>query len=220
MKKYETAMLLKDLGFSYMQIAAELYPGDYERYKRTRDPRLRELLKRRVWKLLRLAREKSGPGDDRGVDPSGWWPQELDDSGGERDRLSHRAPLVLEELRKRKASATDRFERQLVEYEQYLYMVYERYVEGRDPGGLIWGTARGLHYRVFKDYYEKYKINVWNKVLPRRGADVVRAYAYSVLTASALVIGVPSVRWELERALEPRREVVSEIAPLVWQALL
>lgn len=220
MKKYETAMLLKDLGFSHLQIAAELYPRDYERYRRTRDPKLRELLKRRVWKLLRLARERGGPNDYREVDHSGWWPQELDDSGGERDRLSHRAPLVLEELRKRKASAADRFERQLVEYEQYLYMVYEQYLARRDPGGLIWGTARSLHYKVFKDYYEKYKVNVWNKVLPRRGGSVARAYVYSVLAAAGLVVGVPDARWELARVLEPDRRLVSEIAPLVWRALL
>ena len=32
MAKYEVAQLLRSLGYSYMEIAAELYPQDYQRY--------------------------------------------------------------------------------------------------------------------------------------------------------------------------------------------
>ncbi|MCE4613571.1 MAG: hypothetical protein F7C07_07055 [Desulfurococcales archaeon] len=104
-RKSETAALLKDLGFTHLEIAAELYPSDYRRYVETRDRRLYSLLKKRVWRLVSWARGKCGPLDHENVDPSGMWtPSSLvDEGGGEREPLEHRHPELLRHPSTRKA---------------------------------------------------------------------------------------------------------------------
>lgn len=116
--KSETAALLRDLGFSYLEIAAELYPQDYRRYIETRDRRLYQILKKRVWKLLRLA---GGSRQSSRVDPPAGWTSDdlLDDSGGEREPLEHRAPVPLQHPATRKAGKRG-VERQIIEYEQLI----------------------------------------------------------------------------------------------------
>jgi len=141
LSKSETAQLLRSLGFSYLEIAAELYPQDYRRYRETRDRRLYQLLKKRVWKLLRLS---GGPQPGGGVAPPGRWTLEdpLGDSGGEREPLEHgaREPLLHPGTRKDGKRGA---ERQLIEYEQLIYHYYRR-VEEYDPSGAVWATARLL----------------------------------------------------------------------------
>ena len=65
--KSETAQLLRSLGFSYLEIARELYPQDYQRYLETRDRRLYERLKTRVKRLVKYS--GSTPSDDSHVPP-------------------------------------------------------------------------------------------------------------------------------------------------------
>ncbi len=211
--KRETAALLRGLGFSLMEIAAELYPRDYERYLQTRDPRLRRLLKKRVWRLLR----PGGPRDGSRVDPSaGWTPDALDDSGGEREPLEHRAPVPLMHPSVRKAGMRG-VERQVVEYEQLLYHYYRRAVERYDDSGAVWATARFIHGRAFREYYDVYKANVWRV---RSAGRVARTYAYAVLSVAVLMHGLYHLRFELESRLEPDREILKDVLPIILAHIL
>ncbi len=133
--------MLKDIGLSHLEIARELYPEDYWRYRETGDRYLYNLLKKRVWKLLRLGVPRQG-GE---VDSPQRWIQsaelEFDYGGGERDPLRHREQLDVYSPVNRKLGKKG-FERQVVEYEQYLRQVYNRIVKQHDPSGVIWGIGR------------------------------------------------------------------------------
>ena len=213
--KSELAATLKSLGFSHLEIAAELYPQDYQRYLETRDRRLYQLLKKRVWKLLRIA---SGPGDGGPVDSRGGWTRdELEDSGGEREPLEYRAPEPLYHPRTRKAGLGGA-QRQLIEYEQYLYHLWRVHVAEYDPKGMLWGTARFIHGRAFMDYYREFGVNVWG--YRGRVSRVARTYAYSVLATAALLHGMLHVRIQLERALGPDRELLPRVLPIIFKHVL
>ncbi|BAA79816.1 hypothetical protein ASQ66_gp14 [Aeropyrum pernix spindle-shaped virus 1] len=213
--KAETAALLRGLGYSYLEIARELYPGDYRRYRETGDRRLYQLLKKRVWKLLRLA----GGGGSRGngvVDPPAGWTLEVefDESGWERDSPTPRAPPELPHPRERKRGLRG-FERQVVEYEQLLYYYYTRHLKGYDSSGVIWGTIKLVHGRAFRGFYEEHGVNVWRR---EKAGRVARAYVYSVMVVSLWLHGYwfySELRERLRRALDVDREDVAKVLPLV-----
>ena len=148
--------------------------------------------------------------------PSWWTPDPLDEGGGEREPMDHRALPVLEHPSTRKAGLRGA-ERQLVEYEQLLYHYYRRYMERYDGSYTLWGTARLIHGRAFQSYYERFRVNVWNARSARR---VARTYAYAVLSTAALVHGLYHLRFELERALEPDKEVLKDVLPIVLAHVL
>ena len=211
--KTELAVMLKDIGLSHLEIARELYPEDYKRYRETGDRYLYNLLKKRVWKLLKLGVPKqSGEVDS----PQRWIPSEeleFDYGGGERDPLSHREQLDVYSPVNRKLGKKG-VERQIIEYEQYLRQIYNRVVKQHDPSGVIWGTARLIHQRGFREYYTEYKTNVWNG-RGKKAKSPARTYAYTVLMVSGLIHGMLFLRPKLERELEPDREHVSRILPIV-----
>jgi len=130
--------------------------------------------------------------------------------------MDHRALPVLEHPSTRKAGLRGA-ERQLVEYEQLLYHYYRRYMERYDGSYTLWGTARLIHGRAFQSYYERFRVNVWNARSARR---VARTYAYAVLSTAALVHGLYHLRFELERALEPDKEVLKDVLPIVLAHVL
>lgn len=90
-------------------------------------------------------------------------------------------------------------------------------MEKYDPNGTIWATARFIHGRVFREYYEKFRVNVWSVKSARATA---RTYAYAVLSVAALMHGLYHLRFELERKLEPNREILGDILPLVLSQVL
>jgi len=151
------------------------------------------------------------------VDPqAGWTPDPLDDSGGEREPLEHRAPVPLQHPATRKAGKRGA-ERQVVEYEQLIYRYYKLAMEKYDPSGTLWATARLIHGRAFRGYYEKFRVNVWSVKSAR---TVARTYAYAVLSVAALMHGLYHLRFELERKLEPDREILGDILPLVLAQII
>ena len=214
--KSETAQLLRSLGFSYLEIARELYPQDYQRYLETRDRRLYERLKTRVKRLVKYS--GSTPSDDSHVPPSGMYPQdlELDDSGGERNSLNGREHIHMLHPRTRKAGLKG-YERQVVEYEQLLYYYYNKYVRKYDPQGVIWATAKWLHGQSFSEFYGLYTVNVWS---PQRAPRLARAYAYTILSVSGLFHGMAHIRIQLSRALEPDRGDLEKVYPIVLSKVL
>ena len=222
LSKSADAVLLKSMGFSYLEIARELYPSDYRRYREARDPgeraRLRKLLVRRVWKLLRLGRV--GPSSDNRWDPNDGGTLEFDDTGGERDRLAHRAPLAVEHPGKRKAGKRG-YDRQLIEYEQFLKHVYDEVIGGEDPDYVIWSFAKALHHKAFHEYYSMYRANVWG---PSTKREVPLAYAYFILMISSVMHGKfylkPRLQaWFLER--NPRAlEKVQLVGPIIAQHII
>ena len=222
MSKADDVVLLKSLGFSHIEIARELYPEDYKRMMMARGEerrRLRKLLQRRVWRLLRFAGERGrsvGPRDGCVWGPAGCGAPdlELDEGGGERDPLKHRAPQQLENPKKRKAGLRG-IERQAVEYEQFIYNVYRRLLAERDPGYHIWATARVLHSRAFQEYYALYTANVWG---PRPRSAAPTAYAYAILSFAGLVVGrrdIQPVLFEWLRRRSRAVELLPHIAGIV-----
>jgi len=211
MGKAETAGLLRDLGYTYLEIAAELYPEEFEEYVRTRDRKLYARLKKRVGRLLEYFRSKEcGPSQLKNVGPPIMWAPEFDDSGGEREPLDHRASEPLCHPGTRKAGKSG-IERQVVEYEQLLYHYYKMLMERYDPSGTLWATARLIHGRAFREYYERYRAKVWSIKSARATA---RTYAYTVLTVSALFHGLYHLRFELEKRLNPDRDLIAHILPI------
>ncbi len=209
--KGEVAALLKELGFSHLEIAAELYPGDYRRYVETRDRRLYELLKKRVWRLLR---SRGGPHNGSNVDPPVVWTGEFYDGGGERDSPLPRSPEPLYHPKTRKAGKKG-YERQVIEYEQLLYYYYDRFLSGRDPQYLVWATAKALHGKAFKAFYERFGERVWRR---QRAGAVARAYAYSVLVVSLWLHGHPlyfELRERLRREMRVDVNAVRDVLPIV-----
>ena len=217
MRKYELAAMLRGMGYSYLDIAAELYPRDYEEYLRTRDRRLYQTLKRRVWKLLRLA---GGPRDNSLEDPvPGWTPElGLDDSGGERHTLGARAPEPILHPRTRKAGKRGA-ERQALEYEQLLYYYYNRILSRIDSNYTLWATIKALHGRAFNVFYERFGENVWR---PRRAGRLARAYAYSVILVALMLHGLSDVRMRemLARDLRVDRDALKEVLPVVMAEVI
>ncbi len=214
--KSETAQLLRSLGFSYLEIARELYPKDYQKYLETRDRRLYERLKTRVKRLVKY--NGSTPSDGRHVPPSGVYPQglELDDSGGERNSLNGREHIPTLHPRTRKAGLKG-YERQVIEYEQLLYYYYNKYMKMYDQAGTLWATAKWLHGQSFPEFYGLYSVNVWS---PRRAPRLARAYAYTVLAVSGLLHGMLHIRVNLARALEPDRGDLEKVYPIVLSKVL
>ncbi len=216
-RKHEVALLLREHGFSYSEIIRELYPREWEEYRRSRDRRLYARLKKRVWRLLRYS-SKRGPRDEEDVDPPGLWIPglELDDGGGEREPLFYRAPERLLSRRSRKAGLKGR-ERQFVEYEQLLYY-YKEYVRELDDW-TIWGSVKAIHSMVFNEFYDRFRRNVWGV---KRAGPVARAYAYAVLSAAALLHGRLDVRDRLRSAPldDKSRQWLEKVSPIVLRVVL
>ncbi|MEB3780891.1 MAG: hypothetical protein GSR85_11805 [Desulfurococcales archaeon] len=204
--KSETAQLLRSLGFSYLEIARELYPKDYQKYLETKDRRLYERLKTRVKRLVKYG--EGTPHDGRYVPPSGMYPQglELDDTGGERNSMDGREHLPTLHPRTRKAGLRG-YERQVIEYEQLLYHYYSRYVRRQDPNGVIWATAKWLHGQSFSEYWGLYSINVWS---PQRAPKLAKAYAYTILSVAGLLHGMAHIRIKLSKVIEPTHNQYGE----------
>ena len=203
--KSETAQLLQSLGFSYLEIARELYPEDYRRYVETKDRRLYQRLKLRVRKLVKQV--GNGGGTPRGnemVHPSPGYT--LNDAGGERNSMDGREHLPVLHPRTRKAGLRG-YERQVIEYEQLLYHYYSRYVRRQDPNGVIWATAKWLHGQSFSEYWGLYSVNVWS---PQRAPKLAKAYAYTILSVAGLLHGMAHIRIKLSKVIEPTHNQYGE----------
>ncbi len=218
--KAETAALLRGFGFSYLEIARELYPRDYELYKKTRDPRLYTRLKMRVRRLIKYWEEERNCRDCTPSNGESVYHSDMFTATGVRDPLKHSNPQVVNHPRTRKAGKSG-FDRQVIEYEQLLYHYYKKYMEKYDPTGALWGTIKWLHGRVFKRYYEEYKDRKVNVYVNRKPSSVARAYVYALLSTTALLHGLLHLRMEVERGVgEIDRDVVSRVIALVFDAVL
>lgn len=222
---WKIALSMRNLGFKLIDIAAQLYPHEFEIWKKTRDRRTYNKLVKRVWELLRYAQYRAKTENTLEQEASG-----ANSWGAERDPLGYRETLRDSTLSKKKR-AKDRASRQLYEYEQLLYRIY---IGTRIPDhdGIVWGTIKAIHHKVFFEYYTRNKENVWINSSKRRSsitASVLAlAYAYSVISAALLVHGKAQYRGQVlfyikswfsvdEKALRKR---VDEIAPLVLSRVI
>ena len=215
--KTETALVLRSFGFKYIDIAAELYPQEYDVWRRTRDRRLYVKLVDRVRRLVRWAADKYPTDDgDNVLHQSLSDEVELDYSGGERDSSAHRAPLPFESPAERKKGKKGE-ERQVIEYEQLLYHYYRNYLSSHDYDMTIWSTAKYIHAKSFRKFYEKYRANVWG---PRPRSDAARTYAYAVLVTASLVNGYLRPRFVLRDKLKPSKGLMEEVMSIVLSSIL
>jgi len=229
---WKLAVEMRDLGFRLIDIAAQLYPREFEVWKKTRDRRLYNKLVKRVWELLRYA-EKKGALGNASLEHrfSGAEELRLSLDGGERNPLAFREVFVENTIQQKKDAKT-RADRQLYEYEQLIYRIY---VNSKlpDPDGMLWATIQGVHRRVFHRFYERSRENVWisggrRKRLTITASTIALAYAYSVISAALLLHGKMNYRGQVffyiktsfsvnEDAL---RRWIREIGPLILSVVL
>ena len=218
MSKAETAAFLRGFGYSYLEIARELYPRDYELYRRTRDPRLYSRLKMRVRRLVKYWEQERNCKECTPRNGDSVYQTDMFTSTGVRDPLKHSSPQASAHPRTRKAGKSG-FERQVVEYEQLLHHYYKKYIMDYDSSGTLWGTIKWLHGRVFRDYYEEYKAKAYSH---RKPGTTAKSYVYAVLSTAALLHGRLHLRISLENELgrDLDRSVVSKVVALVFGAVL
>ena len=181
MPKYQIAMILDDLGFRPSEIASTLYPDERDRNKAViRVCALLWKYKRKVKCMVKENSSKSyrappvienGNGDYVVFD-SRYYP-----GFGE----SH-APVSngTSTIRERKLWANE-FERQMAEYEQLLYFLYNavfRRVD--DDAKSMWQSVKIVFLETFREFYSRFHVKYYHSRKRKYVKALTAAYVYYV----------------------------------------